>query len=132
MRKYPFALFLLAATTTEGGGGDAKPESDADKIKRLEAENEILKKAKEQTDADEKMIVEKMVHGLTREQAIHVIGRQKDRDAAKARRKAIQAIADKSKTPDAFLAELKKQFPDATDAEKQTTPTPPKPAPVWK
>lgn len=43
-----------------------------------------LKAEKTQRDADEKIIVEKMSRGLSREQAISVIKRQREHDAAKA------------------------------------------------
>jgi len=53
----------------------------------LAAENAALKTriaqfeaAKAQTDADEKLIVEKMTRGLRREQAAAVIGRQREFD----------------------------------------------------
>src|SRR5579871_2718153 len=48
----------------------------------LEAEVEKYKSAETKRDADEKIIVEKMANGLSRQQAINVIRRQREFDVA--------------------------------------------------
>lgn len=50
---------------------------------KSEAELEKYKSAEAQRAADEKIIIEKMTHGLSRPQAMNVIQRQRDFDAAK-------------------------------------------------
>lgn len=70
-------------------GGTSPKETQAQTIQRLTAENADLRgrlekyeTAEAQRAADEKIITEKMAHGLSRQQAINVIRRQRDFDAA--------------------------------------------------
>ncbi len=63
-----------------------------------------LEKAKAQTDADEKLIADKMRHGISRGQAINIIARQRDfatnnpdRTPAGAAQKATKALAEARK-----------------------------------
>lgn len=81
--------------------GDIK-ETPAQTIERLTAENAELTKQVEgfqaqkvQDSADEVVIREKMSHGLTREQALAVIKRQRAHDALEAE-KVAKAKADKA------------------------------------
>lgn len=68
---------------------DAKATEDqiAEAVAALQKENAELKAAKAQASEDEKLIAEKMIHGLTRDQAISVIKRQREHDAAEAEAK---------------------------------------------
>lgn len=63
---------------------DATENQVASAVDALVKENAALKSAKAQVEADEKIIREKMSHGLTRDQAISVINRQREHDKAKA------------------------------------------------
>ena len=74
------------------GKSQPQPQSQSDKsrIAQLESENAQLKKELEtfksqqaQATADEVIIREKMNHGLTRDQAVSVIKRQRAHDEAK-------------------------------------------------
>ena len=80
---------LFIADPPAGGGGAT--ETPAQTIARLTAELKIAtdkivsyEKADAQRTADEKVIAQKMSLGLSRDQAIAVIKRQKDHDTAKA------------------------------------------------
>ena len=71
-------------------------------IADLQAENDSLKKRlaamqakQEQADADEAEIAKKTQHGLTWEQAIAVLKRQRDYDAAEKKRQQGEAAAKK-------------------------------------
>jgi len=63
---------------------------DPNRLQELEAENVELRRrleeraaADRQREADEVVIAEKMERGLSREQAIHVIARQREFDAGR-------------------------------------------------
>jgi hypothetical protein len=99
-----FALLLMADAAAGNGPAAPVKETPEQIIARLTAENQALAdqvaafEAKEtERAAEEKQIAEKVAAGLTRDQAIAVIKRQKDHDAAVAalwekRRPAIVAV----------------------------------------
>jgi len=81
---------LLIPDAPQGGTGvpPVKPETDAEKIARLEAESATARATitrYESADAEraetEKIVRAKITLGLTRQQALSVIGRQKAHDA---------------------------------------------------
>lgn len=63
---------------------DATETDVVDAVKKLHGELAALKEADKQRAADEKIIAEKMLRGLSRQQAIQVIQRQREFDAKKA------------------------------------------------
>ena len=76
---------------TQTGTESGKPETDAAKIKRLTAELAAANRrlaayetADQERAATEKIVAAKMAIGLTREQALAVIERQKQFDQTKA------------------------------------------------
>jgi hypothetical protein len=75
--------------TPDDASGTPPKETQEQTIERVTAENAELKgqlkkyqTTEAQRAADEKIIVEKMTHGLSRQQAINVIRRQREFDAA--------------------------------------------------
>ena len=69
---------------------DAKASDDqiVAAVQALQTRLDAFEKTEAQRAADEKIIIEKMARGLSREQAVHVIQRQREFDVAR----------DKSKT----------------------------------
>ena len=81
---------LLLIPDQQSGGENPKPETDAAKIKRLTAELAAAKRriasyenADQERAAMEKIVAAKMALGLSREQALAVIERQKQFDQTK-------------------------------------------------
>ena len=77
-KETPSAAPSTAATTPPPAAGDLAAENAI--LKARIAQFEAVKK---QAEADEVIIGEKMARGLRREQAIAVIKRQRDYDAAR-------------------------------------------------
>lgn len=82
-------------TPDSATGGTQPKETEQQTIRRLTAHNAELqgqvdeyKIGEAQRAADEKIIVEKMAHGLSRQQAMNVIHRQREFDAAQDKSKA--------------------------------------------
>ncbi|HLX70780.1 MAG TPA: hypothetical protein VKV04_14220 [Verrucomicrobiae bacterium] len=78
-------------------GGTPPKETQQQMNQRLIARNAELEgridkyeTAEAQRAADEKIIVEKMAHGLSRQQAINVIHRQRDFDAGQEKKSKVQ------------------------------------------
>lgn len=71
-------------------GLDAKASDDqiVSAIQALQTRLDAFEKAEAQRGADEKIIVEKMARGLSREQAVHVIQRQREFEAARDKSKS--------------------------------------------
>lgn len=65
-------------------GLDAKASDEqiVSAVQALQSRLDAFEKTEAQRAADEKIIVEKMARGLSREQAVHVIQRQREFDAA--------------------------------------------------
>jgi hypothetical protein len=79
----------ISPASDSAGSGTPLKETPQQTILRLTAHNAELEAQlkkhdtlKAQRDADEKVIAEKMAHGLSRHQAINVIRRQREFDAA--------------------------------------------------
>jgi hypothetical protein len=70
-------------------GLDAKATDDqiVSAIQALQTRLDAFEKAEALRAADEKIIIEKMARGLSREQAVHVIQRQREFDAAREKSK---------------------------------------------
>jgi hypothetical protein len=104
---------LLIADAATGGADTAKAEKPAETIARLTAENARLNALiagfeadTAQRAADELLIAQKTALGLTRDQAIAVIKRQREHDEAVKResgealkRETDKTAAAKSRTP---------------------------------
>jgi hypothetical protein len=71
-------------------GLDAKATDDqiVAAVQALQTRLDAFEKAEALRAADEKIIVEKMARGLSREQAVHVIQRQREFDAARDKSKS--------------------------------------------
>ena len=123
-------LFLLAAAGADGNGPAAPVKETAEQtIARLTAENEKLstrvaadEAADAQRVADELAITAKTKLGLSRDQAIAVIKRQRDHDQAlaevrAARLPAIKAIINSSKDELSARRAARIQFPDMDGGE---------------
>ena len=94
------------ATPSGPGVPPVNPETDAEKITRLESELAAARAAiarYETADSDraetEKIVRAKMALGLTRQQALSVIERQKAHNAAEQKRKAESATAEPQTVP---------------------------------
>jgi hypothetical protein len=105
---------LLIADAATGGADAAKAEMPADTIARLTAENRRLNALitgfeadTAQRAADELLIAQKTALGLTRDQAIAVIKRQREHDEAEKRKAAEPRLGNREK------AETRSKTPDA-------------------
>ena len=107
------------------GGAPALPSVE-ELQKRLEAANARIadyQKADATRTAEEKLIAKKMAAGLTRDQAIAVIARQKAHDQALADKKAarlprlLEIIRDAGKNLIEARKNAKLEFPDIDGAE---------------
>jgi len=69
---------------------DAKASDDqiVAAVQALQTRLDAFEKTEAQRAADEKIIIEKMARGLSREQAVHVIQRQREFDVARDKSKA--------------------------------------------
>lgn len=78
-------------------GLDAKASDDqiVSAVQALQTRLDAFEKAESQRAADEKVIVEKMARGLSREQAVHVIQRQREFDVGKDKSK-VQSLKSKA------------------------------------
>jgi hypothetical protein len=113
---------ILRTADAAEGGSPPKPETPAQKIERLEAEIAGYKKADAERSAEEKLIADKVGKGLTREQAIAVIQRQKDHDQALAEKKAarlprLNEIIKSNPNRAAARKAARAEFPDMDGSE---------------
>ena len=91
------------ADASGGGGKTPSAPTVAELLAETARLNGIingLQAEKAKNSEREKLVVEKMSHGLSREQAIQVIKRQEEHDAAKAEA-ANKAVAEKANTAEA-------------------------------
>jgi hypothetical protein len=89
--NFNMKLRILLMPDTQTGAESGQPETDAAKLKRLTAELAAANRrlaaceaADQERAATEKQVAAKMAIGLSREQALAVIERQKQYDQAKA------------------------------------------------